>query len=100
MEIKYLLWQVKIWDLFAKTIPFIITISVGIFYYLGYRDWNLIYSTSAIFLVTVAVTWWFWVIYSIASIAILINNSGKSLEEIIKEIKSIKEAIAKEKNNL
>ncbi len=71
LESRYILWQVKIWDWFAKLIPIVIAIAFGAFYYLGYRDWNLVYSIGAVFFVTVAVTWWFWVIYTIAAIALL-----------------------------
>jgi len=98
-EKKYIIWQVKIWDWFAKAMPFIIAIAGGIFYLLGYKDWNLVYSTGAIFFVTVAVTWWFWVIYTIAAIAVVISNSGKSIQEIIKEIREIRKAINDEKDN-
>ena len=79
--------------------PFGIAIAFGVFYYLGYRDWNLIYSTGAVFFVTVAVTWWFWVIYTIAAIAVVISNSGKSLQEVIQEIKEIRKAINDKKDN-
>lgn len=73
--------------------PFGIAIAFGVFYYLGYRDWKLIYSVGAVFFVTTAITWWFWVIYSIAAIAIIINNSGKSLQEVIEEIREIRKVI-------
>lgn len=99
MDAKYVLWQVQVWDWFAKAMPFIIAIAGGSFYLLGYRDWNLVYSTGAIFFVTVAITWWFWVIYTIAAIAVVISNSGKSIQEIIKEIREIRKAINDEKDN-
>lgn len=99
MDAKYVLWQVQVWDWFAKSIPFVISIAAGSFYLLGYRDWNLVYSTGAIFFVTVAITWWFWVIYTIAAIAVVISNSGKSIQEIIKEIREIRKAINAEKDN-
>jgi len=99
LETKYILWQVKIWDWFAKLMPFIIATASGGFYCLGYRDWNLVYSVGALFFVTVAVTWWFWVIYTIASIAVVVGNSGKSLQEVIKEIKEIRKAINDKKDN-
>ena len=69
-------------------------------YYLGYRDWNIVYGVGAVFFITVAVTWWFWVIYTIAAIAIVMDNSGKSLKELIEEIKEIKKAINDKKNNI
>ena len=100
LHTKYILWQVKIWDWFAKLSPFTIAFSAIGAYYFGYRDWNLVYSVAAIFFVTVAITWWFWVIYTIATIAIALDNSGKSLQEVIAEIKEIKKAINEKKNNI
>ena len=80
--------------------PFIIALASGGFYLLGDRDWNLVYSTGAVFFVTVAITWWFWVIYTIAAIAIVISNSGKSLDEVIQEIKEIRKVINDKKDSL
>ena len=99
LETKYILWQVKVWDWFAKATPFILSATIGAFYYLGYRDWNLVYGVSAVFFVTIAITWWFWVIYTIAAIAVVISNSGKSIQEIITEIREIRKAINDEKDN-
>lgn len=99
LEVKFVLWQVKVWDIFAKLMPFIISIALIIFYLLGYRDWNLVYSVGAVFFVTVAITWWFWVIYTIATIAVIISNSGKSIEEIIKEIRELRKIINDKKDN-
>ena len=99
LDAKYVIWQVKIWDVFAKIMPAATIISLGVFYLLGYRDWNLIYSIGEVFFVTVAITWWFWVIYTIATIAVVISNSGKSIKEIIKEVKEIRKIIQDENIN-
>jgi len=99
LETKYILWQVKIWDWFARATPFIFLIAATISYFLGFRDWNFLYSVGAMFFVSVAVTWWFWVIYTIATMAIIIDKSGRSLKEVITEIKEIKKSINDKKNN-
>lgn len=99
-DTKFILWQVKIWDWFARAVPLIITVACFISYLLGFRNWNFLYSVSAIFFVTVAVTWWFWVIYTIATIAIVIDNSGKSLKEVIEEIKEIRKVINDKQDNI
>lgn len=96
---KYIIWQVKIWDWFARAVPFIIAIASIISYFIGFRDWNFVYSVCTMFFVCIAVTWWFWVIYTIATIAIAIDNSGKSLRDVIDEIKEIKKSINEKKNN-
>lgn len=100
IDSKFIVWQVKIWDWFARAVPFIIAIASVISYFVGFRDWNFLYSVGAMFFVSVAVTWWFWVIYTIAAIAIVIDNSGKSLKEVINEIKEIKKVINDKKDNL
>ncbi len=100
MNTKYVLWQVKIWDWFAKLSPFIILASAIIFYSLGYKDITLVYSVAAVFFVTTAVAWWFWVIYTIATIAIALDQSGKSLQEVIDEIREIRKAVNDKKDNL
>lgn len=100
IDSKFIVWQVKIWDWFARSVPFIIVFASVISYFIGFRDWNFLYSVCAIFFVCVAVTWWFWVIYTIATIAIVIDNSGKSLKEVINEIKEIKKTINDKKDNL
>ena len=100
LDAKFVIWQVKIWDWFAKAMPFIIAIAGSGFYLLDYRDWNLIYGTGAVFFVTVAITWWFWVIYTVAAIAIMMDKSGKSLKELITEIQEIRKTINDKKDNL
>lgn len=100
LDVKYILWQVKTWDWFAKLSPFIVSFSTIGAYFLGYRDWNLVYSVIAVMFVTIAITWWFWVIYTIASIAIIVHNSGRSLEEVIKELKDIRKIINDKKSDL
>lgn len=93
MDTKFIIWQVNIWDKFAKLSPIIVIIALIVLYLLGYRDWILIYSIGAVFFVTVAVTWWFWVIYSIASIAIVLHRSGTNIQDIINEIKELRKII-------
>ena len=99
-EKKYIIWQVKIWDWFARAVPFIIAVASVISYCIGFRDWNFLYSVGAMFFVCVAITWWFWVIYTVATMAIVIDNSGKSLKEVINEIKEIKKRINDKKDSL
>lgn len=98
-ETKYILWQVKIWDWVATSLPFILSITAMISYFLGYKDWNIVYSVCAVFFITISVAWWFWVIYTIASISIIISNSGKNLKEIMEELKELRNVINDRKNN-
>ena len=87
MEPKFIIWQAVIWDRFAKISPLIFLVCLGIFYYLGYRDWDLVIHIGMVFLMSIAVTWWFWVVYTIAIISIALNRSNKKLVDVLSEIK-------------
>lgn len=87
MNSKFIIWQAVIWDRFAKVSPLIILSSFGIFYYLDYRNWELIINAGLIFFVSIAITWWFWVVYTIMSIATILNNSNKKLVDVLEEIR-------------
>ena len=67
--------------------------SLGLFYYLGYRDWDLVINIGAIFFVSIAVSWWFWVVYTIGVIAIVLNNSNKKLIDVLDEIREAQHEI-------
>lgn len=97
-DLNFILWQIKIWDRFAKFSPLLLILLIAAFYLLGYRDWDLfLYVCIGIF-VSITVVWWFWVIYTIALLVYTINNSGKNLVNIIEELKEINQAINDRKN--
>jgi hypothetical protein len=87
VEPKFIIWQANLWDRFAKISPIIIALSIGIFYYLGYRDWSLVLNVASAVLFSVGVAWWFWVVYTIAIISMALNNSDKKLIDILEEIR-------------
>lgn len=93
MEPKFVIWQATLWDKFAKISPLVILASVAIFYYLGHRDWRLIIDVGSVIFVTIAVTWWFWVVYTIGIIATVLNNSNKKLIDVLDEIKEAQEEV-------
>lgn len=97
-DADFILWQVKLWDRFAKSSPIFLLLLASIFYLLGHRDWDLfLYICLGIF-ASVMFAWWFWVLYTIAVIVYTINSSGKSLNQIVEEIREIRRAIDDRKN--
>lgn len=98
---SFVLWQVKIWDRFAKSSPLLLLLLTTAFYLLGFRDWLLFLYVCIGLFVSVTAVWWFWVIYSIASLVHIINNSEKNLTSVIEELKQINQALnhAKDRHN-
>jgi hypothetical protein len=87
---KYIVWQVTIWDWYAKiVIPLAVFVTIGVYLFSETYIGALIVTGTIIFVFT-AVVWWFWVIYSIASIAIKLQKSKQDLSEVIIEIKTVK----------
>ena len=97
-DAKFIVWQVNLWDRFAKSSPFLLIFLIGLFYLLGFRDWNLFLYICLGLFVSVIIVWWFWVIYTIAVIAYTINNSGKRLTDVVEDIKEIQKTINDRKN--
>jgi hypothetical protein len=90
---KFILWQVYLWDTFAKLSPIILSIVVGILYVNGFRNWELLWDSLLIMGGIVFAVWWFWVIYTIAVIAYVLDKSSKGLVDIIEEIKEVRKDV-------
>lgn len=97
-DAKFIVWQVKLWDRFAKSSPFLLIFLAGLFYLLGFRDWDLFLYICLGLFVSISIAWWFWVIYTVAVIAHTINNSGKKLTDVIDDIREIHRTIDDRKN--
>lgn len=95
---NYILWQVTIWDRFAKIILPLIVIFGILFYLYDQTIWTTFMVISAVLFVSAAVTWWFWVIYTIASIALLLRKSNRDLGDVVTDLKNFRKTIDKNKN--
>ncbi len=98
---NFVLWQVRIWDRFAKSSPLLLLLLTGAFYLLGYRDWLLFFYVCVGLFVSIITVWWFWVIYSIATLVHIINNSEKNLTSVVEELRQINQTLdyAKDRHN-
>lgn len=90
---SYIIWQISIWDNFAKMSPFILATTIGILYGYGFRDWELFFDTTLIMLGIVIVCWWFWVLYTIAIILYVLEKSSIGLEQVMKDIHAVRSEI-------
>jgi hypothetical protein len=90
---RLIVWQAIIWDRFAKLIPFILSITVVILYLTGERNWSLLIDGIIVFLIVFGSVWWLWIIYTISTIAAILDKSQYGLKEVISEIKAMHKEI-------
>jgi hypothetical protein len=98
MGLKYIILQVKVWEIFFKLSPFVIIISIFALYYFKLTTWNIILYSSLIFLISIFITWWIWVLYIIAALSLILYNSQNKFIEITEELNQLKSEIKSKKN--
>jgi len=89
----FIIWQALIWARFTLISPFLFLLTMITFYTLGYRDWPLFFDTMIVMGGLVIIVWWFWVVYTIASIAYMVEKSSGRLRDVLTDIQSMKEEI-------
>jgi hypothetical protein len=89
----FIVWQALIWERFTLLSPFLIVLITLFFYGAGFRNWELFFDTVLVMFGIVMVVWWFWVVYTIASIAYMIEKSSGRLRDVLTDIQDMKEEI-------
>jgi hypothetical protein len=89
----FIIWQALIWARFTLVSPFLFLLTMMILYTLGFRDWALFFDTLFVMMGLTIVVWWFWVVYTIASIAYMVEKSSGRLRDVLTDIQSMKEEI-------
>jgi hypothetical protein len=90
---KFIIWQVTLWDRFAKVSPLILLTVVNVLYINGFRQWELLIDSLLIMGGIIFSVWWFWVIYTIAVIAYVLEKSRTGLGDIMTEIKEVRKDV-------
>jgi hypothetical protein len=88
---NYIFIQAIIWDKFAKASPIIAAVAAVILYLFGFRDTELIVDTLLAMGGVTIIVWWFWIVYSVATIAYIIDRSSSNLIEVLNEIREVRE---------
>ena len=89
----FIIWQALIWARFTLISPFLFLLTLMTLYTLGFRDWALFFDTIFVMMGLTIVVWWFWVVYTIASIAYMVEKSSGRLRDVLTDIQSMKEEI-------
>lgn len=89
----YIVWQSLIWARFAIISPFLISLISFSLYCAGFRSWELFFDTFIVMGVLTIIIWWFWVVYTIATIAYMIEKSSGRLKDVLIDIHEMREEI-------
>jgi len=90
---RFIVWQALIWARFTIISPFLFLLTMIFFYGAGFRNWELFFDTILVMTGIVIVVWWFWVVYTIASIAYMVEKSSGRLRDVLTDIQSMKKEI-------
>lgn len=85
------LQEIKFWAWAAAILP--LTALAGIFFVWAFGDDNLLdiaMIVGATTMFSIAVFWWWWALRAISVLVKQWKSSGKSLEEILKDIREVK----------
>ena len=89
----FIIWQALIWARFTLVSPFLFLLTLMILYTLGFRDWSLFFDTMFVMMGLTIIVWWFWVVYTIASIAYMVEKSSGRLRDVLTDIQDMKKEI-------
>jgi hypothetical protein len=93
MSVSSVFYQASLWIRFVKISPILILSLSGVLYLSGFRSWELLIDTLLVFSLITCIFWWFWVVFTIMVIARALEKSKISLQDIMEDVKSVKDDI-------
>ena len=91
--------EVRWWDLYAKLSPIAYLIVGFLLWHNEIYDWHVIAGIGAGVFAMTAVTWWFWTVHTIGEIADRTHRAETSVQEVLYDIKQIKELVKEIRNS-
>jgi hypothetical protein len=85
--------DVRWWDLYAKVSPILYIIIGVVLWYFGSMDWQIIAGIGAGAFAMTAVTWWFWTVHTIGTIADRTAKAELNVQSVLSEIRDIKNLV-------
>jgi len=85
--------QAELWDMYAKISPFIFLIIAGSLWAFGIIEHTDAFYTAAVIFGLTAVTWWFWIVRTIAKLASLLRSADDGVQETLRDLRDIKELV-------
>ena len=91
--------EVRWWDLYAKLSPIAYLLVGFLLWHNEIYDWHVIAGVGAGVFAMTAVTWWFWTVHTIGEIADRTHRAETSVQEVLYDIKQIKELVKEIRNS-
>lgn len=91
--------EVRWWDLYAKLSPIAYLLVGFLLWHNQIYDWHVIAGIGAGVFALTAVTWWFWTVHTIGEIADRTHRAETSVQEVLYDIKQIKEIVKEIRNS-
>jgi hypothetical protein len=90
--------EVRWWDLYAKLSP-VLYLTIGfLLYYFNIWEWQVIAGIGAGAFAMTAVTWWFWTVHTIGEIADRTHKAENTVQEVLHDIREIKNIVKEIRN--
>jgi len=85
--------EVRWWDLYAKLSPIAYLLVGFLLWHFSIWEWHVIVGIGAGAFAMTAVTWWFWTVHTIGEIADRTHRAESTTQEVLHDIKAIKELV-------
>lgn len=93
-QYKKKLKQVTIWEYLARVLPFVALFLLAAGYFIDQQNVYHIMLTAVIgTFFTIAVTWWFWAIKTIAHIFHVLDHTSENFSKIEKDLNDFKNSM-------
>ena len=99
METSNIIKQIQFWQTAAKITTYNLPLCVGLLYLFDYIKPQFVLHTIAVVSITISIVWWFWAIYAIAFLSKILDQSGKNIKEVMREVHEVKDDIHDLKNS-
>jgi len=83
----------KIWTLYAITAPIIFVLASATLYMLGFATIDILVCVGISIGITTMITWWFWAVWSIGSMAYMFLTANEDFQVIREQIKEARDEI-------
>lgn len=72
----------RLWNIYAKLSPIIFLVVSSALFYAGLASMEILLCAGAAILITTMIIWWFWMVWSIGTLAHMFMMSEKDFDDI------------------
>jgi hypothetical protein len=90
--------QVKIWDWFSRIVPSLFIAISSIVIYFDHEQIRTIFLVGIILFFSTCIIWWYWTLDTILKLNNVLNIADKNLDDILQELRKVKNDIKIDSN--